>query len=67
LVRTAASAYLDPGDRLAGRYDPHRRCTVLIRWAPGGRPGNVLVRCAADDSEAVIPFSRRLYRDPDSA
>lgn len=54
--------YLDPGDRLAGRYEPPRPCTVLIRWATGGRPRNVLVHYADDGSEAVIPFTRRLRR-----
>ena len=53
-------AYLDPDDRLAGRYEPLRLCTVLIRWAPGGRPRNVLVRYADDSAEAVIPFTWRL-------
>jgi len=60
-------AYLDPGDRLVGRYGPPRLCTVLIRWAPGGRPRNVLVRYADDGTEAVIPFTRRLRRASDLA
>ena len=29
-------AYLDPGSRMSGRYDPPRRCIVLTRWGPGG-------------------------------
>jgi hypothetical protein len=60
-------AYLDPGDRWTGRYEPPRPCTVLTRWAPGGRPRNVLVRYADDGTEAVIPFTRRLRRAPDPA
>lgn len=55
-------AYLDPGDRLAGRYDPPRPCTVLVRWRPGARPRNVAVRYLDDGSTAVIPFTRRLRR-----
>ena len=55
--------YLDPGDRLSGRFDPPRRCTVLIRWGNGGGPRNVLVRYE-DGAERVIPFSRRLRRAP---
>jgi hypothetical protein len=54
--------YLDPGDRWSGRYDPPRRCQVLIRWRTGGRPRNVLVRYLDDGAVAVIPFSRRLRR-----
>jgi len=54
--------YLDPGDRMAGRYDPPRRCTVLIKWGPGGGPRNVLVRYLDDDTKAVIPFPRRLRK-----
>ncbi|GAA5048286.1 hypothetical protein HNP84_000211 [Thermocatellispora tengchongensis] len=57
--------YLDPGDRLAGRYDPPRCCVILARWADGGGPRNVLVRYEDDGSRAVIPFPRRLRRwDP---
>jgi hypothetical protein len=55
-------AYLDPGDRMAGRYEPPRRCLVLIKWGPGGGPRNVFVRYDDDGSEAVIPFPRRLRR-----
>lgn len=58
--------YLDPGDRLAGRYDPPRRCTVLVRWRPGARPRNVAVRYLDDHTTAVIPFPRRLRRPPDA-
>lgn len=53
--------YLDPGDRMAGRHDPPRPCTVLIGWGPGGGPRNVLVRYQ-DGTEAVVPFPRRLRR-----
>jgi hypothetical protein len=55
-------SYLDPGDQMAGRYDPPRRCVVLSRWGPGGGPRNVRVRYLDDGSEAVIPFPRRLRR-----
>jgi hypothetical protein len=59
--------YLDPGDRLAGRYDPPRRCVVITRWrvVPAGErgaPRNVAVRYLDDGSMAVIPFTRRLRR-----
>jgi hypothetical protein len=54
--------YLDPGDRLAGRYDPPRLVVVLARWGPGGRPRNVAVRYLDDGHQAVIPFPRRLRR-----
>jgi hypothetical protein len=57
----AGRLYLDPGDRLTGRYDPPRRCHVLTQWAPGGGPRNVRVRYD-DGTTAVIPFSRRLRR-----
>lgn len=53
-------AYLDPGDRLTGRYHPPRPCRVLARWGPGGGPRNVLV--TYDGTRAVIPFPRRLRR-----
>ena len=72
-------AYLDPGDRLSGRYNPPRLCRVLTQWGPVGQPGvpaciwlkpvssagprNVAVRYE-DGSETVIPFSRRLRRTP---
>lgn len=55
-------AYLDPGDRISGRYDPPRPCTVITKWGPGGGPRNVLVEYSDDGSQAVIPFSRRLRR-----
>lgn len=55
--------YLDPGDRLSGRYDPPRRCVVLVKWGPGAGPRNVAVRYLDDGSGAVIPFPRRLRRD----
>lgn len=58
--------YLDPGDRLAGRYDPPRRCVVLTGWGPGGGPRNVRVRYD-DGTVAIIPFSRRLRRTPEGA
>jgi hypothetical protein len=54
--------YLDPGDRWSGRNDPPRRCQVLIRWRPGARPRNALVRYLDDGTTAVIPFTRRLRR-----
>jgi hypothetical protein len=59
--------YLDPGDRMSGRYDPPRRCVVITRWwaAPRGQhggPRNVAVRYLDDGSMAVIPFTRRLRR-----
>jgi hypothetical protein len=53
--------YLDPGDRMAGHYDPPRLCRVLTRWGPGGGPRNVLVEYD-DGGQAVIPFPRRLRR-----
>ena len=56
--------YLDPGDKLAGRYDPPRLCEVLVKWGPGGGPRNVLVRYLDDDERAVIPFPRRLRKAP---
>lgn len=55
------TTYLDPGDRLAGRYDPPRRCVVVTRWRPEAKPRNVAVRYE-DGSTAVIPFTRRLRR-----
>ncbi|MFI6732096.1 hypothetical protein ACIBI9_04115 [Nonomuraea sp. NPDC050451] len=58
--------YLDPGDRLGGQYDPPRRCVVLAKWGPGGGPRNVAVRYLDDGTRAVIPFPRRLRRDPDA-
>lgn len=66
------TAYLDPGSRMSGRYDPPRRCVVLTRWGKGGGPRNVAVRYEDDGSEAVIPFPRRLRKDhpaclPDAA
>jgi hypothetical protein len=54
--------YLDPGDRLSGRYDPSRRCQVVTRWGRGGGPRNVAVRYMDDGSMAVVPFPRRLRR-----
>jgi hypothetical protein len=53
--------YLDPGDRLSGRYDPPVPVVVLQRWGPGGGPRNVTVRYP-DGRVAVIPFPRRLRR-----
>jgi hypothetical protein len=54
--------YLDPGDRLTGRYDPPRRCHVITQWGPGaGGPRNVRVRYEGG-ATAVSPFSRRLRR-----
>ena len=57
------NTYLDPGSRLSGRYDPPRRCVVLTRWGKGGGPRNVAIRYDDDQSEAVIPFPRRLRKD----
>ena len=57
----AGRAYLDPGSRASGRYDPPRRCIVLTGWGPGGGPRNVAVEYD-DGSRAVIPFPRRLRR-----
>jgi hypothetical protein len=54
--------YLDPGDRLSGRYDPPRLCRVLTQWGRGGGPRNVAVQYMDDGSRAVIPFTRRLRR-----
>lgn len=59
------TAYLDPGSRASGRYDPPRRCIVLTRWGKGGGPRNVAVEYE-DGSRAVIPFPRRLRRDRDA-
>jgi hypothetical protein len=56
--------YLDPGARGWGIvYDPPRRCVVITRWRPGGRPRNVAVRYLDDGTVAVIPFPRRLRRE----
>lgn len=71
----AGRIYLDPGDRLSGHNTPPIPVTVLHGWgrqAPApdlpwltwarpvkGAPRNVLVR-RTDNTEAVIPFSRRL-------
>jgi hypothetical protein len=53
--------YLDPGDRMAGRYEPPRRCRVLARWTSGrGGPRNVVVEYLDNGSRSVIPFTRRL-------
>lgn len=46
--------YLDPGDRLAGRFEPPVK----------GSPRNVLVKYLDDGSRVVIPFTRRLRRAP---
>lgn len=54
--------YLDPGDRLAGRFDPPRECVVLVGWGPGGRPRNVLVRYPDTGALAVVPFPRRMRK-----
>jgi hypothetical protein len=54
--------YSDPGDRLAGIFDPPRLCTVTAQWSRGGGPRNVAVRYLDDGSTSVIPFSRRLRR-----
>jgi hypothetical protein len=63
--------YLDPGDRLGGRFEPSRRCVVLTRWGPGGGPRNVAVRYLDSGQLAVIPFlagcagaEQRTSRDP---
>jgi hypothetical protein len=59
--------YLDPGDRLSGRYDPPRLCEVITRWRPGcgkSGPHNVAVRYLDDGTTAVVPFMRRL-RQPE--
>jgi hypothetical protein len=56
--------YLDPGDRWSGRFNPPRPVAVLTRWGPGGGPRNVLVRYLDDGHQAVIPFPRRLRRQP---
>lgn len=45
--------YLDPGDRMSGRYDPPRRCVILARWGPirdtGPLPGII---CAKETRKA---------------
>lgn len=56
------SVYADPGDRLAGRFDPPRLCTVLTQWRNGGGPRNVLVEYHDNGQRDVIPFSRRLRK-----
>lgn len=61
--------YLDPGDSFAGRFDPPRRCVVLLAGRASTRrnlagPRTVLVRYADNGELAVIPFSRRLRRPP---
>jgi hypothetical protein len=33
-VTTAGRAYLDPGSRASGRYDPPRRCAVITPCGP---------------------------------
>lgn len=55
--------YLDPGDRLGGRFAPPRRVTVLARWAPRATPRNVLI-VTEDGTRAIVPFPRRLRVDP---
>lgn len=57
-------AYLDPGDRLTGRYQPPRPCTVTVQWGRGGGPRNVTVTYHDDHTTAVIPFTRRLRKPP---
>jgi hypothetical protein len=54
--------YLDPGDRMSGRYDPPRRCRVVTRWSRGGSPPNFAVRYLDDGTVAVVPWPRRLRR-----
>lgn len=56
--------YADPGDRMAGRYDPPRLCVVVTQWGPGGGPRNVAVRYLDNGQVTVIPFARRLRRAP---
>ena len=48
--------YLDPGDRLAGRYDPPRPSVVLPRCGVGGGPRNVPVHYHHHGTTAVVPF-----------
>jgi hypothetical protein len=68
-------SYLDLGDRHATiakllglepapGYDPPRRCIVVTSWGKGRGPRNVAVRYDDDGSMAVLPFFRRLRRDP---
>lgn len=56
-----ARLYLDPGDNLAGRYEPPRTCVWLNGWKTRGGPHNCAVQYLDDGSRAVIP-SRRLRR-----
>ena len=56
-------AYLDPGDKAAGRYCPPRRCRVMTQWGPGGGPRTSWSEYLDGGSRAVIPFSRRLRRE----
>jgi hypothetical protein len=64
MTRITGRFYLDPGDRLTGRYTRPRPCTVLVQWGRGGGPRNVTVFYHDDHSTAVIPFSRRLRKPP---
>lgn len=57
--------YLDIGSQLSGYYNPPRRCVITTQWATKperGGPRNVAVRYLDDDSQAVVPFGRRLRR-----
>ena len=58
--------YLDPGDRLSGYYDPPRLCRILTQWAQHGGLRNVAVEYSDNGSRAVMPFTRRLRRPPDT-
>jgi hypothetical protein len=53
---------LDPGDKLAGRYDPPRLCYKHTSYTTRGGPRNVLVEYVDDGSRAVVPAPRRLRR-----
>lgn len=58
--------YLDPGDRMAGRYDPPRGCVVLVVGLAPTRSRRTGPRTAwvryDDGDEAVVPVARRLRR-----
>lgn len=54
--------HVDPGDRLAGYYDPPRPCVIITSFRARGGPRNVAVEYLDDGSRAVVPCPRRLRR-----
>jgi hypothetical protein len=49
----ATRVYLDPGDRLSGRYDPPRLCRVVRQWGPGERAERGVPACTWHGSRPV--------------